>query len=178
MGRCPILLLLTVAIEFIRGAELIPSPDPAGCLRGLTGKRSMEAEMADGEYTVTLDTENNIVHVVVQGVLTKELGEEIITNARAAAAEHKYRILCDVRGVDVKVPLADWFFLPRTLPIFKDAKIRTIRSAVLVSPGTHKRVYDFYETVTHNLGMSVRVFLDEDKAVDWLKASREAAPTV
>jgi hypothetical protein len=137
----------------------------------LTTERLMEAEMAEGEYTITLDSENGIVHVVVHGELSKELGEEIITNARTAAAEHKYRILCDVRQAEVKVSLADWFFLPRTLAIFKEAKIRTIRAAVLISPGNPARAYNFYETVTHNLGMNVRIFREEKEAVDWLTGS-------
>ncbi len=127
--------------------------------------------MDKGEYTVTLDTENKLVHVVAFGELTKELGEEIITAARTAAAENQYRILCDARQADVKVSFADWFFLPRTLAIFRNAKIRTIKSAVLISPGSHKRVYDFYETVTHNLGMNVRIFMEEKEAVEWLKES-------
>lgn len=128
--------------------------------------------MDKGEYTITLDTENGIVHVVARGELSKELGEEVITKARTTAAEHQYQILCDVRHAEVKVSLADWFFLPRTLAIFRNVKMRTIKAAVLISSGTHESIYGFYETVTHNLGMNLRVFLDEKEAVEWLKESK------
>jgi hypothetical protein len=131
----------------------------------------MEAEMSKGEYTITLDTDNKIVHVLAHGELSKELGEEIITKARATAAEHQYNIFCDVRHAEVKVPFADWFFLPRRLAIFKDAKIRAIKVAVLISPGKREKIYGFYETVTHNLGMKLRVFLQEKEALEWLKQS-------
>ncbi len=128
--------------------------------------------MDKGEYTLTLDNENRIVHVVARGELSKELGEEIITGARTAAAEHQYHILCDARDADVKVSLADWFFLPRTLPIFKDIKIRTIKTAVLISSGNHEKIYNFYEAVTQNIGMNFRVFLEEQEALKWLKENK------
>ena len=127
--------------------------------------------MNKGEYTITLDTDNGIVHVVARGEIVKELGEEIITNARKTAAEHHYPILCDVIHADVKVSFLDWFYLPRTLPVYKNNKIRLIKAALLVSPGKHKREYSFYETVTHNLGMNLKVFLKEKEAIEWLMES-------
>jgi len=128
--------------------------------------------MENGEYTITLDTENGIVYVVAHGELSKKLGEEIITNASMTAAEHQYQILCDARHAKAMVCLADWFFLPRTLPIFRNIKIRNIKTAVLISPGDHEKIYGFYETVTYNLGMNFRVFLEEKKAIEWLKGSK------
>ena len=129
--------------------------------------------MDRGEYTITLDDENGIVRVVARGELSKALGEEIVTGARTAAAEHQYHILCDARNADVKVSLADWFFLPRTLPILKNIKIRTIKTAVIISSGNHEKIYDFYETVTQNIGMNFRVFLEEQEALNWLKQGKQ-----
>jgi hypothetical protein len=131
----------------------------------------MEDEMSNGEYTITLDTENGIVRVVAHGELVKELGEEIITKARTIAAEHQYPILYDVRHAEVKVSFIDWFFLPRTLPISKDIRMRLIKVALLISPGNHEREYNFYETVMRNLGTNLRIFLKEKEAVEWLKRS-------
>ncbi len=129
--------------------------------------------MSKGEYTIALDTENGIVHVVARGEFDRELGEELITRARTTAAEHQYHIFCDARQAEVKVALADWFFLPRTLAIFKNIKIRIIKTPVLISPGKHEKEYNFYETVTHNLGMNLRIFLKEKEAVEWIKESKE-----
>ncbi len=128
--------------------------------------------MDKGEYTITLDTENGIVRVVAHGELSKELGEEVITNARTTAAEHQYQILYDVRHAEVKASFADWFFLPETLAIFGNIKLRIIKAAVLISPGDHESIYGFYETVMHNSGMNLRVFLEEKEAVEWLKENK------
>jgi hypothetical protein len=125
--------------------------------------------MNKGEYTITLDNENHIVHVVACGELIKELGEEIITKASVTAAEHQYYILCDVTKAKAKVSLVDWFFLPRTLSVYRNNKTRLIKTAIIISPGNQERVYSFFETVARNLGMNLKVFLNEEEAVIWLK---------
>ena len=127
--------------------------------------------MSKREYTITLDTENGIVRVVARGELVKESGEEIITKARMTAAEHQYHILCDVRQAEVKVSIADWFFLPRTLPVYKNNKTRIIKTALIISPRNQESEYRFYETVAQNEGMNLRVFLKEEEAVEWIKES-------
>jgi len=128
--------------------------------------------MVKGEYDIKLDNENEIVRVVVSGELDKKLGEEIITNARTAATEHKYNILYDVTQATVLVSLIDWFFLPRTLPVLQNLEIRIIRAAVLIPAGDQERAYNFYETVTYNVGMNLRIFFKEEEAISWLKGSR------
>jgi hypothetical protein len=125
--------------------------------------------MSKGEYNIKLDNENGIVLVVARGELNKKLGEEIITNARTTAREHKYNILYDVTQATVLVSLIDWFFLPRTLPVLQNLEIRIIRAAVLIPAGDQEITYKFYETVTHNVGMDLRIFLKEDEAIKWLK---------
>jgi hypothetical protein len=125
--------------------------------------------MGKGEYTITLDSKNRIVHVVARGELVKELGEEIITKARRTAASHHYHILCDVRQSEFKVSIAEWFFLPRTLPVYKTSKTRIIKTALLISPGNQEEQYNFYETVMQNMGMNLKTFLKEKEAVEWLR---------
>jgi hypothetical protein len=127
--------------------------------------------MSKGKYSITLDPGNNIVRVVAHGELVKELGEEIITKARITAAEHQYHILCDVRHAEAIVSFADWFFLPKMLPVYKDNKTRTIKTALMISPGNQESEYHFYETVMHNEGMNLKVFLKEEEAVIWLTES-------
>jgi len=127
--------------------------------------------MDKGDYTITLDTEKEIVNVVARGELDKKLGEEIITNARTAATEHHYHILYDVTQAKVEVTLIDWFFLPRTLPVLQNSEIRIIKAAVLIPPGDQESAYRFYETVTHNIGMNLRIFFKEEEAIKWLKSN-------
>ena len=120
------------------------------------------------EHSIVPDDERRILRVVVQGRITKAQGEAIITEARTTAAELKYRILCDARDAIADVKLVDWFFLPRTLGVLRDPKTRGIRTAVIVPNNALKKAYDFYETVTSNLDMRLKMFLTEDEALAWL----------
>ncbi len=128
--------------------------------------------MASGEYTLSLDLEKKLVRVVVLGDIDKTLGYEIITNARTTAAEYQFAVLYDVRRAQMKVAFADWFFLPRTLPVFKTIKTRVIKVAILINQEANPQNYQFYRTVLSNLGMSFNIFIDESEAEAWL-----ASPT-
>ena len=124
--------------------------------------------MGDGRYTITLDHERGLVRVAAVGEFVRNRGDELITHASLKAAEHRYNILCDVRSANAKVSLADWFFLPRRLAVYRDVKTRSISTALVVAAGRQERGYRFFETVTSNLGMNIRVFLDEKDALAWL----------
>jgi hypothetical protein len=120
-------------------------------------------------YDITLDPENQIVKIKAYGELFQKDGEEIITAARLKAAEHKYNVLYDMREATTTVNFASWFELPRKLDVFKNAATRSVKAAVLAS-NTDKAVddYKFYEIVTDNIGIKIRVFFDEAEAVSWL----------
>jgi hypothetical protein len=124
--------------------------------------------MSAGQYTMTLDHEQGVVHVIGQGEFNRDLGDEMITNAREKAAEYHYRILCDVRQLKAKVGLAEWYFLPRRLAVYRNAKTRNIKTAIVVTTGKQEKVYRFFEIVTRNLGMNIRIFLREKDALEWL----------
>jgi hypothetical protein len=122
--------------------------------------------------SITLDTSRQLVRVVAKGELYREDGEEIITQALSTAAEHGYNVFCDVRKTEVKVTLADWFDMPRTLKIFRNEKTRLINTAVLISRGKQEEDYKFYETVSHNLGRHVKIFFTEKEALAWLSGNK------
>jgi hypothetical protein len=127
--------------------------------------------MDKGQYTITLDHERGLVRVYAQGEFDGKLGEELITNARKKAAEHQYNILCDVRESRAVVSLGDWYFLPRRLAAYKNRETRTVRTAIVVSTGRQEKVYRFFENVTSNLGLKIRIFLHEEDALEWLVVS-------
>jgi len=106
--------------------------------------------------------------VTATGELFKADGEQIITLARTAAAEHGFCVLYDVRQSRTKVPIVEWFQLPRNLEVFMDTKKRRVKAAVLISPDDAVDKYSFYETVTTNLGIKLKIFFDEDDAIEWL----------
>jgi len=129
-------------------------------------------EMEKDLYSIALDDERRLVRVVAHGELIREVGEEIITKTLSTAAEHQYDILCDVRKTVVKVTLADWFYMPRTLAIFNNEKSRSPKTAVLISRGKQEEEYQFYETVSHNLGRNVKIFFREKDALEWLSTKK------
>ncbi len=120
-------------------------------------------------FEVSLENELHLVKVTVFGELFQKDGEEIVTVARTTAVEHGYNILYDMRQATTTVPFASWFNLPRNLDVFKDVKTLRTRVAVLASK-QDKAVgdYKFYETVVANLGLKLRVFFEEDEAIEWL----------
>lgn len=120
-----------------------------------------------GDYDVLLDDDLKLVRVTARGHLSKPLGYEIITKARMLAAEKGYGILCDVRDAALQVGLGDWFFLPRELDVLQSGATRNVRVAVVIPPEAVEE-YRFYEDVTANVGLTFRVFLDEQAAVAWM----------
>jgi hypothetical protein len=129
--------------------------------------------LSPGQYTITLDKKRGFVHVIARGEIIRAVGDEIITKARMKAAECRCNIFCDVRETTVKVGFAEWYFLPRRLNVYKNLKARFIRTAILISPGKQEKIYKFFEIVAQNLGLNIRIFLDEAKALAWLKKFSE-----
>jgi hypothetical protein len=128
--------------------------------------------MSDGQYTITLDHERGLVHVIAQGEFDRDLGDEMITTARKKAAEYHYHILCDARQSKAKVAFSDWFLLPRRLAVYRNVKTRYIKTAIVVTTGKQEKVYRFFEIVTRNLGMNIRIFFREEDALEWLSSKQ------
>jgi hypothetical protein len=135
--------------------------------------RECELVIYQDQYTITLNKENGFAHVFAWGELTKSTGEAIITQARTEAAKHHYNIFCDARQMTIKAGLADWFFLPRKLDVYKNRKTRYIKTAILIDPGNQARTYRFFEMVTQNLGLNIRIFLEESSALAWLSKMKK-----
>ena len=133
--------------------------------------------MDKGHYTLTLDHERGLVHVVAQGEFDIKSGEELITAARENAAEHQYNIVCDVRASRAKVNLVDWFYLPRRLGVYRNWQTRYVRTVILVTPGRQENAYRFFETVASNLGLQIKIFLAEEEALEWLASSPKREDT-
>lgn len=119
-------------------------------------------------FNILLDHENRLVKVNVFGELYLKLGEEIITKARTTAAEHCYNVLYDLRQSQTIVSYADLYNLPRRLDVYANPKTRRVKSAIILSP-QDKAVedYKFFEIVTDNVGLQLRIFFDEDEAGKW-----------
>ena len=117
---------------------------------------------------ISIDHERDLIRVTAVGELIKSDGEKIITLARTVAAEHGFDVLYDVRQTRTKIPVVEWFQLPRNLEVFKDEKKFRVKAAVLISPEDDVEKYRFYETVTTNLGINLKIFFEEEEAIEWL----------
>ena len=118
------------------------------------------------KFEISYDSDRNLTHVVVEGDLYKEEGDEIIRQSREAAAANQSSLLYDVREARSRVSLADWFFLPRRLDVLQDPKAKSPKVALVVS-AEELGDYRFYEDVAQNAGLSLRVFLNETEALAW-----------
>lgn len=70
----------------------------------------------------------------------------------------------------LKVDFSRFFFMPRELEVLTTAPTRQVKVAILI-PQERAQEYSFYETAAGNVGLSVKIFLDEDAAVEWLQES-------
>ena len=116
-----------------------------------------------------------LIRVTAAGEMFQADGERIITAAREASAENKYDILYDISVTTV--PYASWFSLPRELGVFKEFQCMAFKAAVLASQ-SDKAVddYKFYELVTGNIGLRIRLFFEENEAIEWLLQNRDSKP--
>jgi hypothetical protein len=127
-------------------------------------------------FFVKTDPEQGLVTLVVIGELLKADGEKIITVARTKAAEHGYAVLYDMRQSRTNIPAAELFQVPRNLEVFRDEKMRRVKAAILISPEDAVGKYKFYETVSDNLGIRLKIFFDEAQALEWL--DRKPSPVI
>lgn len=119
-------------------------------------------------FDVCLDHENRLVKVTAFGEIYLKNGEEIITAARTTAAEHRYNIIYDFRKTQTIVSYADLYNLARRLEVYSIPETRRVKAAIIISPDD-KAVedYKFYEIVTDNVGIQLRIFFDETEAEKW-----------
>ena len=120
-------------------------------------------------FDIFLNHERCFVRITGCGDISQAAGEEIVTIARTTAAEHGYHVLYDMTKANMKVYFSSWFELPRKLEVFKNPKTRQVKAAVLIDKDD-KSIddYKFYEVVSDNVGLKIRIFFDEETAVEWL----------
>ena len=124
--------------------------------------------MDQGNYTITIDHEHSLVRVIARGFFSIPSGYALITEARTKAAEYGFKLVYNLKETKTKASFTDWFYLPRKLAAFRDPRTRRIQAALIVPDGEEEKKYRFLETVARNLSLNIRVFLDEDAALEWL----------
>lgn len=120
-------------------------------------------------FELFLDHARHLVRITAFGEFYQSDGEKMITTARLTAADHKYNVLYDIREATTTVNFSRWFTLPRELEVFKNRKARNVKAAILASKQDKAvKEYKFYETVTANLDINLRIFFDEKDALEWV----------
>lgn len=120
-------------------------------------------------FEILLDDTRKIVRLTATGTIDYPVLEKMIDAARKTAIETGYDILYDVRQARTKVSIGDLFFIPRNLEVFKDSRSQKALAVILAST-EDKGIegYKFYTTVLGNLGYKIRLFYEENDAVEWL----------
>lgn len=122
-------------------------------------------------YTVEHDPVENIVIAKIWGKANlprlEEFAEEVVLAIRRANC---FRVLTDLRSLELDVPLIGLYSLPGTLGNIASARhvdIFAVRRALVIPDGEGK--WNFYETISYNRGHVMKAFHDLQEAKDWLK---------
>ncbi|MHC4207156.1 MAG: hypothetical protein ACYSTT_21080 [Planctomycetota bacterium] len=116
---------------------------------------------------VAFDEKVNCVVGRFKGDLTLAAAKKYIREVVEVAKKHPcQRFLNDLREANLVLSVFDIYELPG-LVVTEGFDIRW-RRAFLMVPTTNLDKIDFFELVASNRGMSVRMFTDYDKAIEWL----------
>jgi len=124
-----------------------------------------------GDYSITLNSESNIIFAVHKGPWTSEdsypFVDEIIKLAETSCVK---KVLIDHRALQLDVNMVDLFY--RGLDVASsNTLLLVLKVAMLYTTenSQNKEIYPFFETVLRNRGLNITVFQDVlDEAIDWL----------
>ncbi len=118
-------------------------------------------------FSVRYDPESARIRCSISGTLDMHLIAEFVDELVHLMNQHQcFRILSDLRGIEVAVSTVDIYHLPKLIE--QRGYTGPLRRAV-VFDGSHDD-FEFYENVSVNQGQNLRVFSDFDHALEWLKA--------
>ena len=116
--------------------------------------------------SIELEDKDDFVLIVYSGEFDMQSAKETIDRILQACSEkHCSTALLDCRNMTEIITTLDRFEAAIYGQVIKDT---VSRMAVVGPPGLVLLVH-FFENVARNRGLNMRVFLDMDKAVGWLK---------
>lgn len=126
-------------------------------------------------YDINYDkhTYQEILEATVSGDLDFEAAKEISSQTRKKAFNLEYSLVKDLKQVNLKSTVMDVmdFFKSSENPEL-EIKHKQVTVAMVVN-GQNYEFYKFWETVSSNNGMVSKVFLEKEKAINWLKNKDE-----
>ena len=131
-------------------------------------KEWIQEEQADVSFKLTMDKQEDILHVKAEGqrsfktlmVITEQIME-------ACRQNDTCRALVDVRAMGGKLNIWETFKLV-TSCFSRVRNWHVLRKAAIVDREDARDRYKFFETVADNRGYNLRVFEDTAEALSWL----------
>jgi hypothetical protein len=120
------------------------------------------------KYTCEIISDYKIIKVNVVGDLTVNEAASMGKTVRLKAIEMNYKILFDFTQTKNKISIGDAYFWFSDHYDTINSKLRYIKTAHLTNK-IDKSDFDFFETSCFNKGISVKIFLETEKALEWLK---------
>jgi hypothetical protein len=127
--------------------------------------RRKEQEMS---ITVKYNPElSTIESVLADDVTTEDLRIHEVQCIALAKETNSNRFLSDATQVTLKVSITALYDLPE---LYQDQGLRRPVFIAVLPPTSEagKELVDFYKTVCHNRGWTVRIFGERQEALDWL----------
>jgi len=117
-------------------------------------------------YSISLSENKKYIICRVTGQITLDTAREFTKELDRLSRAHKIkRFLTDVR--DAQNALSTFENYNFAYKDMAEMNLqRDVRSAILI--GAADKTHDFVATVTQNAGYGVRIFYDEDAAIEWL----------
>lgn len=121
-------------------------------------------------YELEIVEKSGYVVAVLKGVRTPETLLAAAARTTTFCSERQIsHLLIDLKGMTGRLDTLETFDIAgHELPRQKAVR-RVLRSVILDHPENVERLR-FFETVAINRGLNVKVFSDEDQAVEWLLA--------
>jgi hypothetical protein len=113
---------------------------------------------------MSFEEDTGIIHCLVKGPLDNSSALPIISEAINLGRENNcVRFFYDFRKARLKMTTMELYLLPRAFEYEKNH-----RCAVLIRKNYEAENWRFFETVGRNLGIEIRMFVNESKAKTWL----------
>jgi len=131
-------------------------------------KEQIQQEQADVPFKLTIEKQQDILHVKVEGERTYKMLVKITEQIVEACHQNDTcRALVDVRAMGGKLTIWETFKLV-TSCFAKLRDWRVLRKAAIVDREDARPRYKFLETVADNRGYNLRIFEDTTEALSWL----------
>ena len=118
-------------------------------------------------YTSKINHNDKLIIVRTEGdLITNELSAMCL-KMRLQAREFNYMLIFDYRLSKNYISIAEAYYWFSDYYDVVDFKLRHIKTAI-ISNVNDKEFFSFLETTCYNKCIPLKMFLEEDKAIDWL----------